>query len=344
MKRALRVAVVHLLYGVGLLQLLTWVVLRRRAVVLTYHRVLPDDVRAQTWSQSAIIVSCDTFERHMRVLRRHFRVLSPAAFEECMRRGQFEPRSCLVTFDDGWIDTYTEAWPVLQRYRIPALVFLPSAYIGTGDVFWQERLGRVLYTIRQRVRYDAAFAETARPALSALGLDSVLEADEAAARGVILDLVRQTKSSTAQDPAATVRALEALAPEAAGATAHIDRYIDWAQAREMARDGVTFGAHSDTHRPMTTLPADEARREIEVSRQALRQQLGTTATAFCYPNGDWNPEVAAAVAQARFSMAFSTDRGRIDRDSNPFALRRVNVHEDMTHSTPMFLARLIGVV
>jgi hypothetical protein len=43
-------------------------------------------------------------------------------------------------------------------------------------------------------------------------------------------------------------------------------------------------------------------------------------------------------------MAFSTDRGPVEATAHRFALRRVNIHEDMTASPPMFLARLVGLV
>jgi peptidoglycan/xylan/chitin deacetylase (PgdA/CDA1 family) len=112
----------------------------------------------------------------------------------------------------------------------------------------------------------------------------------------------------------------------------------------MAQDGITFGAHGETHRRLTTLPVDEAQREIKASREMLERTLGDRVTLFSYPNGDWNAGVAHKVAKERFSMAFSTGPGWIDSKSNRFALSRINVHEDMTHTTPMFLARLIGIV
>lgn len=344
MKRAIGLAVVYALYGVGALHLLAHFRLRRRAIVLMYHRVLSSEARSDSWSHPAIIVTRETFARHMQVLQRHFRALSLTEFQASLDRGSFEPRSCLVTFDDGWIDTYTEAWPILRRYHIPAVVFLPSAYIGTGDVFWQERLGRLLHAIWGRARTDRAFAEEARAALAATQLDGVLDFDERGLRGRIMDLVRARKADNSTDPAAPVRQLLPLVPDAFDQGAHIDRFIDWDQAREMARDGVTFGAHGHTHRRLTTLAPDDVRMEVETSRAAVTSGLSASAAAFAYPNGDSSETVAAVVASARFNVAFSTVRGRVDAAADRLTLRRINIHEDMTSSTPMFLARLVGIV
>ncbi len=343
MKRAIRTAFVHLLYRVGLLQVWAQVALRRRAVVLMYHRVLPDTDQSQSWSHPAIVVSRKTFERQMEILSRRFRVLSAEEFQQRLDAGEFEPQSCLVTFDDGWIDTYTEAWPVLRHYDLPALVFLPSAYIGTGEVFWQERLGRLLHAVWRRAQHDQAFAAEAQTVMRAAGFSTILGLSEDAARLGIMEIVRSKKRESAWDPQAAVQAISSLVPDVDG-NRSIDRFIDWDQAREMARGGVTFGAHGDSHRLLTTLALDDVRREIRTSFASLEQSLGARPTAFCYPNGDWNAGVAGAVAQ-QFALAFSTRRGRVDaKRENRFAIRRVNVHEDMTSSEPLLLARVLGIV
>jgi hypothetical protein len=66
--------------------------------------------------------------------------------------------------------------------------------------------------------------------------------------------------------------------------------------------------------------------------------------AFCYPNGNWSPAVAEAVQRHGFRVAFSTERGPAGPDSHRFAVRRVNMHEDVTSTVPLFLARLAGVL
>ena len=115
---AARSAVAHGLYYSGVLGLWCRVSLRRRAVVLTYHRVLPDDAVARTWSHPGIVVTRHTFDTHVRTLKRFFRVLSLDEFLDGLERADgFAGPSCLITFDDGWRDTYTEAWPVLPPAR-----------------------------------------------------------------------------------------------------------------------------------------------------------------------------------------------------------------------------------
>ena len=118
--------------------------------------------------------------------------------------------------------------------------------------------------------------------------------------------------------------------------------MDWAQVREMAAAGISFGAHGVTHRILSTLPSPVAAREVAESRAAVAAGLAGPVSSFCYPNGGWNADVARAVDETGFRVAFSTDIGSVGPDADRFAIRRFNVHEDATGSWPMFLARLSG--
>lgn len=337
--------VVLALYGLGVLHIWKHLALRSRAVVLTYHRVLPQESLDKTWSHRGIVVSRETFDQQMRTLRQRFRPLTAAEFEAGLDRGgQFEPGSCLVTFDDGWIDTYREALPILRRHGIPAIVFLPARYIGSGEMFWQERLSGLLFAIWRRARGDGDFARQVGPTLAATGLTGVLTLPEGDVREHIAAIVRRKKADRLPDPAALVRDLSALVEGGPDVTEDVDGFMTWENVREMRRHSVTFGGHGDTHRLLTTLPADELQREVDASWRAIESATGEQPRCFAYPNGDWNDAVAAAVGRGRFALAFSTQPGHAGRSTNRLAVRRVNIHEDMTDSVPMFLARLVGAI
>lgn len=336
---------IHGLHALGVLHLCRRILLQRRAVVLMYHRVLPSGALGQTWSHPGIIVTRETFDRHMAVLKKDFTPLTASAFERALgREGRFEPGSCLVTFDDGWVDTYEEALPALRRHGIPAVVFLPTSFIGTSEVFWQERLGAVVYAVWKQARRDPEFVAAARGRLGEVGLDSVLGLSDSRAREQIMDLVRQKKGVWGQDPSWPVRVLSAIPGLEVDPADSVDRFMNWDQVREMRAAGVTFGGHGDTHRQLTTLAADQVVQEVESSRQKIEAELGERPSAFAYPNGDWNETVAAAVRDGRFSIAFSTRPGHVSTGDSPHSIRRINMHEDMTGTTPMFLARVLGLI
>jgi peptidoglycan/xylan/chitin deacetylase (PgdA/CDA1 family) len=101
--------------------------------------------------------------------------------------------------------------------------------------------------------------------------------------------------------------------------------MSWSEIRELAAQGISFGAHSRTHRALTELTPAEAREEIDSSRWEIEQQLNAPVAHFCYPYGLWNPAVRQIVAR-QYQSACSTAAGVVEPASDPYALPRVDAH------------------
>ncbi len=334
--------IAQVLYRTGVFHAWMRVALRDRAVVLAYHRVLDQEGQRLTWSHPGIVVSPESFERHLLVLRRLFRVMTLDQFEAAILGRGFERPSCLITFDDGWWDTHAVAWPALEAAGLPAVVFVPSTYIGDTRTFWQERLGHVLFAVLDQSDEDPEMAERARAVLQGTLLEEFLEAAGSPDRAAIIRRLREAKLDAGFDPMPILQALESILPTPLPVPA-VDRFVTWEQLREMARGGVTVGGHGTTHRMLTRLPLDEVIREATEPRRTLEQALGQPATAMSYPNGDWNPQVAAVIHAEGYRVAFSMEAGAVRAGDDPFTINRVNIHDGVAANVPMFIARLLGI-
>jgi peptidoglycan/xylan/chitin deacetylase (PgdA/CDA1 family) len=335
----------HVLYVTGVLHALKRIALRNRAVVLMYHRVLSDEARAATWSHPGIVVRSRTFQWQMRLLQRQFRPLTLARFTEHLVEARpFPAASCLVTFDDGWLDTFTEAWPLLRREGVPAVVFLPTGLIGTGEMFWQERLKRMLHETCERSRRGDADPEAARRVLREHGFDALLDVPAERLRSAVMQAVQSRKLGSLEAALEATRALDELGASRSGPPGHPDAFASWREVREMVQGGVEFGGHGVTHRLLSRLLPAEVAEEARGAREAMARELGHPPGAFAYPNGDFNGAVSAAVQAAGYHVAFSTQDGHVTADAARFSLRRVNIHEDATSSRAMFVARLVGLL
>ncbi len=333
----------RVLYLLGALHVLMHVRLRNRAVVLMYHRVLNRDALEETFSHPGIIVEKPTFENHLRFLRKHFHVVSVSGFRDRMVSGQpFERRTCLITFDDGWEDNFTHAFPLLEEYDVPAVVFLTAGFIGTERQFWQESLARSLFTALERAQDGQS--TRLREVLAKLGLneDTLLPSDRARAR--IRENVSRAKNFSEKERRDLLDAAGELAGGHNGSAAHVDSFLSWAQVRKMAAGKIDFGSHTMNHELLTAIPFDRAQQEVMVSKQKIAKELSKDAIAFSYPSGNCNAQSQQIVADCGFQLAFSTKPGFVKCDDDRFAIRRINIHEGAAPTIPLLLATIVGIL
>jgi len=336
--------VAHALYHLGVLRLWQAIALRQTAVVLMYHRVLSADEQRRTGSHPAIVVGTSTFAKQMACLAGRFAVLTPEEFGRRMStRTPFPDSSCLITFDDGWRDNFTNALPVLREYRLPALIFLPVNFIAGCRLFWREALTHLLVRVVEEVRANPARAATFRRILAPGGLESIVDMTNAAPLPAIVEALDGLKPMTEATGDGLLTALVGELGLRLEQLDTIDHFMDWDQVRRMSEQGITFGGHGADHRILSHVSGDVVTREIETSKRVIAQRLGSEPAAFSYPNGNWGLDVAEQVRAAGYRLAFTTEPGRVTCDDEPFTIRRVNVHEHTTETVPMFLAHVLGL-
>ncbi|MBF0489954.1 MAG: polysaccharide deacetylase family protein [Candidatus Omnitrophica bacterium] len=114
-----------------------WIRDRYVVPILTYHHVgeYSDKVLALN------TVSTKSFEFQMDFLRRHgYLVISFDDLVEGIKKGYaFSRNTVVIHFDDGYEDNYSNAFPILKKYQLPAMVFVVSDKVGTsGFLTWDQ--------------------------------------------------------------------------------------------------------------------------------------------------------------------------------------------------------------
>jgi peptidoglycan/xylan/chitin deacetylase (PgdA/CDA1 family) len=129
MKSSVKSLLGQLMYLGGLDQLL----LRHAAVVVAFHRV------NDAFDSSGLTVSADTLERHCAFFKKHFQVISLRELVDKMHQGVRLNRHLAITFDDGYLDNYENAVPVLEKLSLPATFFVVTQFMGSSIVPWWDR-------------------------------------------------------------------------------------------------------------------------------------------------------------------------------------------------------------
>ncbi|MDX6689919.1 MAG: hypothetical protein QOG15_1376 [Solirubrobacteraceae bacterium] len=102
--------------------------------------------------------------------------------------------------------------------------------------------------------------------------------------------------------------------------------------RRMTRAGWEIDSHTLTHPDLTTVPAQQLRRELVVSRARLRRYFHQAVSFFCYPSGRFDATVVAAVKDAGYKAATTVELGWAKPGGDPYTLPRVRIDAGMSPS------------
>jgi len=287
-------------------------------LVLRYHSVFePGTERDQLISPTILTAPAD-FDRQMAHIASRYNPLDIGEVMACLRDSSALPRNgIVVTFDDGYADNYDLAAPILLKHGIPAAFFITSGFIGESRPPWHC----IVRCAFERTSHDVWLLDD----------DTVLplttESDRLWARRRAATML---EGLTAEERAARVSALCAQLgvepPEAPG------MMMTWDQARELARLGLTIGAHSASHPNLARVPGDELRREVLGATQRIANEIGIEVRHFAYPNPygqpNFSPAVADAVRNAGCATACTTTLGRVRCDTDVYAIPRVGISDN----------------
>lgn len=279
--------------------------------VLTYHRV--DEPQSHPWLDAGLIsASPKAFETQMKYLAANYQPVSVfdvlAAFEEPGSK-RLPARAVLVTFDDAYCDFEEHAWPILKQYGIPATLFVPTAFPDQPRrVFWWDRL------------FDAIRVTSVNELITPIG---TLPVSTAAQRDHAYLRLKDHLKTLPNDAAAAL--VEEICT-GLGVAPHDNSVLGWESLRRLAGEGLTLGAHTQTHPIMNSIPVEEMHTEAKCSLHDLRRQIGLVPPVFAYPSGIYNTDAVRAVERAGFKLAFTTERGINELGkADPLRLRRINV-------------------
>jgi len=275
--------------------------------VLTYHRV--NDERDAFFGGTPVAV----FARQMEHVARHYDVVSLEEAVEAIRTGSVAGRMAVVTFDDGYRDNYSHAFPVLRTLGIPATIFLATDAIGTGRAIWHDRV-------------FSAFRETVCTTLDDFGYGSTMfplrnVAEKLRAQSRVLDWLR------AQDEWTRLELIDRLVKrlEVADRREVPGLMLAWDEVREMHARGIAFGSHSVTHPILSRVRPERLREEIVDSKRCIEQKLGVKIQTFAYPNGrpsDFGEGTKRCLREAGYTCAVTTVAGVNGAGQDVFELRR----------------------
>lgn len=292
----------------------------RSLTVVTYHKV-----RERADPEDPLEVSAATFEKQILYLKKNYRVLSGAELADLLlRRRPLPGRMLLITFDDGWRDNYLQAFPLLKKHGLPALLFVSTDFIGSGKVFWFEAVRNLLEKARAGAEAPSGPWLGQRPELAA-PIGEILRKPGPDRPPAIRDLIIKLKGLPGEEMERLLR--ELASPPGPGPERNGPAILSWDEVREMSAGGFTIGSHTRSHPILTQIHPDRIAEELKGSKERIEKEIGKEVQFLSYPNGNFDAAICRMAARAGYLASFAGVGGINPTLDRPHEIQRKHLRE-----------------
>ena len=293
-------------------------------LVLTYHRVSD-----KPELQDPLKVSLSTFQKQVLFLKKNYNIISAEQLSDLLRNEDPYPdNACLITFDDGWQDNYTHAYPVLKKYDVPALIFLSTDYVGTHQPFWHEELKHLLENMPLNADLEMLKGLSGKwPARAIEDVERILKAVRQRRKLLINDFIIYLKNSASDKVDQLINELRPLSNIRDPGNSSM---LSWEQVEEMSRNNISFGSHTKGHAILTQINNRQVVEELTGSKIIIEDKLLIPVYFLSYPNGYYNQEIIQIAKDVGYLACFTCLPGRNNRKTDFFELKRKHVREEFS--------------
>lgn len=282
--------------------------------ILNYHRIGPAEVYARDVSPNrGMMVSVERFAEQMAHVAQRYPVISMDEVPDHLASGS-KVFKLAVTFDDGYRDNLEHALPVLQRYGIPATVYVATRLPeGEAHMWWYE-----LWEILGR-----------GPAISFEweGTKHSWDTSTHGHRSTAFAGVRSLLLALRSDEQL---ALMAILRSGAPARSYAGECLTWDEIAALDREPlVTIGSHTHTHPNLRNCTPEDLTHELTTSKQLLERHLGHEIRHLAYPfggAGETDERVYEAAKACEYATAVTTRLGVVS-GSQPHSMPRLVILE-----------------
>ena len=311
---------------------------RKRITILGYHGFVGEEELTSEQNLQGMQLCRAKFAEQLRYVKANYNVVSLEQVVKHYEGGDMPDYPLVITIDDGYRGTYTQAIPALEEAGIPASVFVATGFLDGKEMLWHDRVENIF------LKTDLRFIH-----LEIEGTIYSFDLEVKGSRGKSLArLLRVLKTVPNDTRLRVINELEWLtdvrwAP--GNDEAEHQRALDWEQVQNMRDNGqILLGAHTVSHPIITKCSPRKMREELILSKTRLEEQLAYPCDHFCYPNGtraDFSSETRALLAELGFRSGLTTVPGLNGDQADLLELKRFTI--DSRLDLAGFIATITGL-
>jgi len=270
----------NILFKTRLIRLIQLLYSHNHIVVLNYHRVRSrasyDSCDLCNFDDSLFDVDEKQFVRQMKWIKRHARILSETDLINLLYGPTSDhqlskyPR-VVITFDDGYRDNYTIAYPVLKSLEIPAFFFVCTSMIDNRCLGGWDILAYLL-------------KKCEKPSITLNGKNYDLRSNQRHS----LELIQtDMKAMPCEQLNEFIRSISDICEvELPSIDLQNNELLTWKNIEDMTSHHMTIGSHTHSHSVLTGMASDQHLKELMTSKQILEKRTGRPILSMAYPFGD----------------------------------------------------------
>jgi peptidoglycan/xylan/chitin deacetylase (PgdA/CDA1 family) len=341
LRKRLKYLIAFILYYTGLIDFVNYIyrkIIRRKTfTILTYHCI-----SEKHYGDPFLCVSPRNFEKQIEYLQKRYKIVSLTNLIRYRNSAELPFKDYIaITFDDGYRDNYTNAYPILKKYRVPATIFLSTDYIGTDKLFWWDRLTAITESIRRK-KVDFSLPKSIYPKKIKTEIVKIFSKKRFNSTHAIAELSFLFKKISERKRNLILSDLERQISYLPKDEQKRPYPLTWEQVRQMSENDIEFGSHTITHSILTRIKQKQAEYEIRHSKLEIERKIGRRVLHFCYPNGersDCNEQIKQCVKDNNYITACSAVNGTNKLEDDVFFLKRRTIENFPIY---IFAAKIMG--
>jgi len=304
-----------ILFHSHLINLFKRLPLQRKLIILNYHRIQPDDPDFTTpFDEEVYNVTASQFFEEIKWLKEHTKIFSEEELLNTLDSKTIpsEP-GILITFDDGYRENFTIAYPILKELNVPVIFFIPTNIINNREVGWWDTIA---YLIKKSSRREIVYGDR--------GFS--LRQNRRGAINFFQEKMKLEKSEQTKNLLDDLAELCAVDPP--DLLLQDEQLLTWAQIKQMSQDPlIALGSHAHTHRVLATLDMATQREEMILSKFMLEEKIGKQVCSIAYPVGEpehFTEQTQTIAKESGYRLGF-THNTRVNswESFNPFSIKRI---------------------
>lgn len=282
--------------------------------IVTFHRVLPQSY-LESYPLKEIAVTPEELEWFLSFFLKHFQCgsLSETISLWNSEKEKIQYPLLAITFDDGQLDNFLYAKPILEAAGIHATFFVPVENINNNQLIWHDRFA---YTILTLLNQDTTLAHQLLNQFN-------VTVEKTEKESAIKNIIEQAKLLSSEERLLLLKHIEDSIydfPQPSW-----DGMMSWEQLQKLIDKGHEIGSHSMSHAILPLCNNTQLEYEIKTSRHYLQKHLNVPVHSFCYPNGNYDYRTLKMVQQAGYHQAVTTDWGPNNTNAFPLTLSRCDI-------------------